>query len=115
MSVGNARRLRSRPTEAETRLWSRLRQCQIEGCKFRRQAPIGPYVVDFVSHSHRLIIEVDGGQHSWRANKDKKRDTWLRQQRYSVLRFWNSEVLTNTNGVVARIYEVVNKRYAAKS
>lgn len=74
--TANARRLRLNSTNAELRLWNRLRSRSIEGCKFVRQEPIGPYVVDFVCREKRLIVEVDGGQHSG-SEQDRLRDQWL--------------------------------------
>jgi very-short-patch-repair endonuclease len=98
-----AKNLRKRLTNTEHLLWSRLRAKQIEGCKFRRQTPIGKYIVDFVCHEQRVIVEVDGGQHSEAVEEDKIRDKWLREQGYKVLRFWNNEVLTNVEGVLETI------------
>jgi very-short-patch-repair endonuclease len=89
-------------TEAERRIWSRLRAHRLCGASFRRQIPIGPYVADFVCNDARLIVEIDGGQHNANAH-DRKRDAWLRNQGFLVLRFWNNEVLSNTDGVVAEI------------
>jgi very-short-patch-repair endonuclease len=74
---------------------------------FRRQTPIGPYIVDFVSHELRLVIEIDGGQHDGRAS-DARRDEWLKSKSYRVLRFWNSEVLKNRDGVLARIADAIS-------
>jgi very-short-patch-repair endonuclease len=98
--------LRKRPTEAEQLLWNKLRQQQLEGFKFRRQQPIDNYIVDFVCFEKRIIVEVDGGQHATRSKDDTARDTYLRQQGFQVLRFWNNEVLQNINGVL----EVVKER-----
>ena len=79
---------------------------QMEGLKFRRQQPIDKYIVDFVCFEHRIIIEVDGGQHAAENNnKDKERDTCLQRYGFKVLRFWNNEVLQNTNEVLAVIRE----------
>lgn len=94
-----ARRLRSNSTNAELRLWNKLRSRAIDGCKFVRQEPIGPYVVDFVCRERRLIIEVDGGQHADN-ERDQLRDRWLADRNYRVLRFWNNDVFGNTNGVL---------------
>jgi len=95
-----AKYLRKRMTDAERSLWSRIRASQIDGCKFRRQSPIGKYIVDFVCHEQRLIVEVDGGQHSANAEQDRIRDKWLGEQGYKILRFWNNEVLANMEGVL---------------
>ena len=89
-------------TDAETKLWYRLRSRQLNGHKFVRQEPIGPYTVDFVCRECRLIIEVDGGQHA--ANmRDVVRDKWLVAHNCRVLRFWNSGVLGNIGGVLETI------------
>ncbi len=103
--TGAARVLRRHSTDAERVLWRHLRNRQLKGKKFRRQAPIGPYVVDFVCHEARLVVEVDGGQHAQARDRDQARDAWLRSQGYRVLRFWNNEVLRNTQGVLERIAE----------
>ena len=72
----------------------------MEGLKFRRQQPIGRYIVDFVCFEKKIIIEVDGGQHAVETKKDTERDEWLRSQGFKVITFWNNEVLTNTQGVL---------------
>ncbi len=97
--------LRKRPTEAEQLLWSHLRMKQMEGFKFRRQQPLDNYIVDFVCFENRIIIEVDGGQHAEEKNKDIERDTYLQRHGFTILRFWNNEVLQNTNEVLAVIRE----------
>ncbi len=73
----------------------------MEGIKFRRQEPVGNYIVDFICFDRRIIVEIDGGQHARdeNINKDKERDEWLRNQGFKVLRFWNNDVLNNINGV----------------
>ena len=98
-----AKALRKRLTDTERLLWRHLRAKQLEGLKFRRQEPIGRYIVDFVCHEKRIVIEVDGGQHTIEKNKDAERDKWLNEQGYKVLRFWNNEVLTNIEGVLQTI------------
>ena len=95
-----AKNLRKQSTDAERKLWQHLRTKQLQGLKFRRQAPIGNYVLDFVCYEKNLVIELDGGQHSIEQGKDKLRDNWLIKQGFKVLRFWNNEVLTNTAGVL---------------
>ena len=97
-----ARRLRSDPTDAERALWRRLRSRSLDGHKFVRQEPIGPYTVDFICREGRLIIEVDGGQHADNPH-DVIRDQWLASHNYRVLRFWNNEVLGNVVGVLETI------------
>jgi very-short-patch-repair endonuclease len=100
MSIENARRLRKTLTEAEQKLWSALRQRQIGGYRFRRQVPIGDFVVDFACLSECLIIEIDGGQHAENREQDDARTAWLGSRGYRVIRFWNNEVLGNLDGVV---------------
>ncbi len=97
--VTTAKNLRKRSTDAERSLWKQLRAKQIEGLKFRRQQPIEKYIVDFICFEKKIIIEVDGGQHSG-SDKDKERDKGLKEQGYKVLRFWNNEVLNNMTGVL---------------
>ena len=94
----HARRLRRDMTDAERRLWHALRDRRFDGWKFRRQASIGPYVADFLCHAGRLIVEVDGGQHS--VERDAARTAFLSGQGYRVIRFWNNDVLENTHGVL---------------
>jgi very-short-patch-repair endonuclease len=102
-----ARALRKNPTDVERLLWRHLRMWQLDGYKFRRQQPIGNYIVDFVCLEKRLIIELDGGQHAEQSNYDSERDAWLRDQRFTVLRFWNNDVLKNFEGVIAKIFEML--------
>ena len=103
MASGRARLLRRNPTQAEQRLWSALRRRQLESLRFRRQVPIRPYVVDFVCFAKRLVIEIDGGQHAREADRDTVRTAWLESRGFRVLRFWNNDVLANTEGVVETI------------
>jgi very-short-patch-repair endonuclease len=100
--AARARRLRHDATDAGKRLWYWLRSRQINGAKFVRQDPIGPYVVDFACRELRLIVEVDGGQHAT-DTRDAVRDDWLSDRGYRVLRFWNNDVLSNTEGVLETI------------
>ncbi|WP_430442940.1 endonuclease domain-containing protein [Sphingorhabdus contaminans] len=102
-----ARILRRDRTEAEARLWRYLRNRQMEGLKFRFQSPVGPYVADFLCVEARLIIELDGGQHGVQIEKDAARTRSLEAAGYSVIRFWNNEVLANTEGVVEAIRTLV--------
>jgi len=99
VKTARARRLRLNSTNAELRLWNRIRSRAINGAKFVRQEPIGPYVVDFVCRERRLIIEVDGGQHS-ENKQDRVRDQWLAEHNYRVMRFWNNDVMSNIDGVL---------------
>lgn len=105
--ISFAKNLRKRSTDAERFLWSRLRSKRFDGLKFRRQHPIGKYITDFVCLEKKLIIELDGGQHSLPDNilKDRQRDTWFEEEGYVVVHFWDNEVLMNTNGVLEAIRE----------
>ncbi len=98
-----ARLLRKSHTDAEKVLWLRLRDRRLEGYKFRRQAPIGPYVADFMCQSSCLIVEVDGGQHAGNREYDQYRTDFLRARGYKVIRFWNNEVTNNLDGVLRTI------------
>ena len=101
-----AKALRKNATDAETLLWGKLKAKQLQGIKFRRQQPIGNFIVDFISFEKRLIIELDGGQHTENRRKDLKRDLCLSANGFKVLRFWNHDVLTNIEGVL----EVIRKK-----
>jgi len=103
-----AKSLRKTMTDAERNLWYHLRAHRFYGLKFKRQYPIGPYIVDFVCIEHALIIELDGGQHAVQINYDAKRDNFLRQQGFTVLRFWNNDVLANMEGALTVIMQHVN-------
>jgi len=94
-----AKNLRKNTTDTEKYLWKYLRGNQLEGFKFRRQQPIGKYIIDFVNLERKIIIELDGGQHL-QNKKDKIRDSWLEEQGYEVLRFWDNEVFYNIEGVL---------------
>jgi len=98
-----AKGLRKQLTDAERRLWYLLRGRRLKGWKFRRQHPVGPYVADFACLECRLIIEVDGGQHVQNQAADEKRSGYLRDQGFTVLRFWNSDVLNDTERVLEAI------------
>ncbi|PWT74548.1 MAG: DNA (cytosine-5-)-methyltransferase [Proteobacteria bacterium] len=98
-----AKQLRRDSTDAERSLWRHLRAHRFFGWKFKRQQPIGRYIVDFVCFEAQLVIEVDGGQHPAAAHEDEARDLWLRSQGFQVVRFWNNEVLGNIEGVLGRI------------
>lgn len=102
--VKQAKLLRKNMTEAEKVIWYFLQSKYLQGLKFRRQEPIGQYIVDFVCYSIKLIIEIDGGQHALDTkSQDEKRDRWLRLQGFRNLRFWNNEVLRNREGVLEEI------------
>jgi very-short-patch-repair endonuclease len=105
--VPRARALRRDATEAEKKLWQHLRQPPFKVRRFRRQATIGPYFADFASHQARIIIEVDGGQHS-DSESDEVRTRYLEASGYRALRFWNNDVLENISGVLSAIDAAVN-------
>ena len=100
--IERARELRRDATDAERRLWSALRDHRLRGYRFRRQHLIGDFIVDFACTRHRLIIEADGGQHA-ENEADLRRTAWLEVEGWRVLRFWNNDVLANTEGVVQTI------------
>ena len=106
-----ARRLRRGGTVAECRLWAALRNRQVAGAKLRRQAPLGSFVVDFLCHEARLVIEVDGGQHAGSV-RDTARDALLAAKGWQVVRYWNHEVLGNLDGVLADIERLIAERRA---
>jgi very-short-patch-repair endonuclease len=101
----NARALRNNMTDAESKLWYRLRAHRFNGASFRRHMPIGRYIADFVCLQARLIVEVDGGQHS--TESDAARDAWLRSQNFHVIRFRNNDVNANLDGVMQVIAEAL--------
>jgi very-short-patch-repair endonuclease len=98
-------------TIAERKLWWSLRQIKFSHSHFRRQATIGSYIVDFASHGRKLVIELDGGQHGKdeQARRDQERDGYFRRHGYRVLRFWNSDVLNNIEGVASMIAEAIEQ------
>ncbi len=102
-TLDRARALRKLSTDAEKRLWAQLRGHRLDGWKFRRQTWIGDYIADFVCIEARLVIEADGGQHADAVAYDERRSAWLAGEGFRVLRFWNEDVLTNTDGVVRAI------------
>jgi very-short-patch-repair endonuclease len=101
-------------TDAEHRLWYLLRAHRFSGAKFKRQAPVGNYIVDFVCFDRRLVIEADGGQHADSLD-DRRRDDWLASQGFRVLRFWNNDVLKNTQGVLEVISNALAEAVASPS
>jgi len=104
-----AKQLRRNQTDAERVLWLRLRNRRLNGLKFKRQVPIDRYVVDFCSSEARLIIELDGGQHAARVTQDANRTKILEAMGYLVLRFWNNDVLQNTDGVLEDILNTLKQ------
>ncbi|EKP0300976.1 endonuclease domain-containing protein [Aeromonas veronii] len=101
-----AKRLRRDATQAEQKLWQQLRNRRLAGLKFRRQMPIGPYVVDFICLEQGLVIEVDGWQHGTQTNQmhDEARTAYLNQQGFRVIRVWNNDVLSRMEVVLAHIW-----------
>jgi very-short-patch-repair endonuclease len=100
-----ARRLRKEKTLAERKLWRKLREVNTQGFHFRQQAPIGPYIADFADLSAKLIIEADGSQHGLDDGvaRDVTRTRWLEANGFTVLRFWNNDILTNMDGVMTSV------------
>jgi very-short-patch-repair endonuclease len=105
VQIERAKAMRSNPTEAEGRLWYHLRAHRFMGLKFKRQKPVGPFIADFVCLELKLIVEADGGQHGSEA--DAKRDAWFKGQGFTLLRFWNNEILGQTEAVLERIQQTV--------
>lgn len=105
MTNERARALRRNQTNAELKLWRDIRRRQLRGNKFRRQHPIGNYIVDFVCLEKKLIIELDGEQHASGRQKthDESRDAWLETRGYRVIRYWNEEIYSNIDGVLTEI------------
>lgn len=106
-----ARALRSNQTQAEAWLWKMLRAHRFSGFKFRRQVPIGPFIVDFYCHQRRLVLELDGGQHnqSDALDYDRKRSDFLRLNGLHVVRFWNNDVLQQKESVLQKIWSLLNR------
>ncbi|HET7192118.1 MAG TPA: DUF559 domain-containing protein [Pseudolabrys sp.] len=107
-STARARKMRHEPTDAERKLWLLLRDRRLAGAKFRRQAPVVPYIADFIYARRKLIVEADGGQHAVN-ERDVERDRWLVREGYDVVRFSNFDILKNPNGVlehlIARLHD----------
>ena len=101
------RRLRREQTEAERRLWVRLRDRQLDSAKFRRQHLVGSFIADFCCSEHRLVVELDGGQHVVQEDADQARTAFLNQRGYRVLRFWNHEVMQDLEAVLQQIVAVL--------
>ncbi len=112
-----ARELRRRQTPAERILWNQLRSARTSGSTFRRQHPIGPYIVDFVCLEKKLVLEIDGGQHNEPgiSRRDRERTIWLESEGYKVLRFWNNDVIANADGVVTVILQAVGLTPSSRS
>jgi very-short-patch-repair endonuclease len=103
--LDRAKQLRQHQTDAEAKLWYHLRGKRHMGLKFKRQKPIGPYIVDFVCFQPALVVEVDGSQHAEHAAYDQRRNDFLRARGFTVLRFWNNQVL----GQIESVLEVIAK------
>jgi len=103
-----AKSLRQQMTDAERLLWRHLRNRGLGGWKFRRQYPVGPFVVDFICLEKNIVIEVDGGQHAEREELDLQRSAYLNKMGYKVLRFWNNEVLQETEAVLNSIFTILS-------
>ena len=112
MGEDRAKQLRKSSTEVEKRLWRLLRAKQLAGFKFRRQEPVGPYIVDFVCFRPPLVIELDGGQHDATKQRihDKRRTAWLHSQGFTVIRFWNNQLLENEAGVLHDILRALGAK-----
>jgi very-short-patch-repair endonuclease len=106
-ATSKARELRRNATDAEMKLWFAVRDRRLAGFKFVRQKSIGPYVVDFLCRDRSLIVEVDGGQHA-ESKSDQVRDAYLASEGYRILRFWNSDVLGNHDGVLETLLASLN-------
>ena len=102
--------LRESSTLAERKLWSYIRNRKLSNAKFRRQAPIGPFIVDFFSPEYKLIVELDGGHHQTRVDSDDLRTAWLVYRGYRVIRIWNDQVLRDIEAVLTLISEAIENR-----
>lgn len=107
--INRAKQMRQEMTDAEKCLWQYLRAHRLNGYKFRRQQPIGTYIVDFVCTQPKLIIEADGSQHQMQQDYDENRSAYLNSLGFTVLRFWNHEILQQTNEVLAEILRVAQE------
>ena len=109
MADERARTLRRNQTDAERILWRLLCKQQLDECRFRRQHPMGAYIVDFICLERKLIIELDGDQHGQpeQVAHDQRRDAWLQSRGYHVVRFWNDEIYQNIDGVLSVIAELL--------
>jgi very-short-patch-repair endonuclease len=101
--------MRREQTDAEQKLWLLLRDRRLGGAKFRRQAPVGPYIADFICPRRKLIVEADGGQHIDNS-RDAERDRWLAQEGYAVVRYGNIDILKNPNGVLTNLIDRLRER-----
>ena len=104
-----ARQLRKSMTDAERWLWLELKARRFDGRKFRRQVPIGGYIVDFACFASRLVVELDGGQHAAQVERDESRTAWLNSRGFRVLRFWNYQVFEEPESVLETIWLAVRQ------
>ena len=104
-----AKELRQNPTNAEKLFWWHVSNRQFQGAKFKRQVPMGNYIVDFVCHDMKVIVELDGGQHALQEQQDRMRTNELQNQGYQVIRYWNNDVLSNIEGVMKNLAEQMNR------
>ena len=102
-----ARALRAQMTDAETLMWQQLRGRRFQGFKFRRQRPLGPYILDFVCSEAGLVIEIDGGQHAEQQAYDQARTALIESHQLTVIRFWNHEVMNDTAAVLENIWQTL--------
>lgn len=108
--ITRARSPRRTGTDAENLMWKHLRARRLGGHKFRRQVPIGRYIADFLCEEAALIVELDGGQHADNQTYDEARSHWLGTKGFHLLRFWNNDVLTNTESVLEKILQIATRR-----
>lgn len=111
----SARKLRRQQTDVESKLWMRLRDRQLSGAKFRRQHPIGPYIVDFCCPDRELIVELDGGQHAEQASADQVRTDFLEAAGYRVVRFWNHQALDQMDAILEEIVRLLSDPHPSLS
>ena len=104
-----AKAMRHQPTNAETLIWTALRGARLQGFKFKRQQPIGAYIVDFVCFECALVVEIDGGQHGDAVSADQLRSKWLQSQGFRVLRYWNNDVIERKDDVLESIIRALRE------
>ena len=102
-----ARKLRRSETDAERKIWQQLRSHNLNGVKFRRQHPVGPYIIDFICINEKLVIELDGSQHQRQEDYDAERTAYLERNGYRVMRFWDNDVLLRTDDVMQVIVDTL--------
>ncbi len=108
ITLKRAKHLRREMTPQENILWNRIRNRQLSNFKFRKQQPLGPYIADFVCQEMKLVVEADGSQHS-DSGHDARRDKWMEERGYTVLRFWNNEINENLEGVLTAILDALSQ------